>query len=44
MLYNDILFFRVLFFCPHLLITNSAYGIYDKVIIKNYLLAPKKLC
>lgn len=44
MLYNDILFFRVLFFHLHLLITNSAYGIYDKINIKNYLLGPKKNC
>lgn len=40
---NDILFFRVLFFCPHILITNSAYGICDKINIKNSFLVPKKL-
>lgn len=42
MLYNDILFFKVLLCHLHLLITDSAYTIYDKIYIKNYLLPPKK--
>lgn len=41
MLYNDILFSRILLFHLYLLITNSAYGIYDKMNIKTYLLGPK---
>lgn len=43
MLYNDILFFKVLLYHLHLLITDSVYGIYDKTDIKYYLLAPNKV-